>query len=341
MDPEIIEQKEGDEVVARYIIYKKLGKGGFGTTYLVKRDTQPDKFYVIKRVSVSDREMQDALVEIDMLQTIAKYGCKRSILCYVDHFITSSTVSGSRPHIVNLVTDAFTTGWYTNYSAIFTLSDFIDYQRYFEEETVPRNVILKIMYQLLDAISYLHKIGIAHGDIKPENILIDREHNIQIIDFGLACTDKCYARGTFMFTPPELIAKYNGPGYTVEEVKRADVFAAGLVFYKLANFEYPFPIKRKRGPDEEPRSDDSPGSFSVNIESLFAGIWQLHRFYKERGEYVLSFYNFNAGPLDKEINDLIERMLRIDPTVRLTATEALAIVGKMIDDYTMYLQLQQ
>lgn len=43
------------------------------------------------------------------------------------------------------------------------------------------------MTQILDAISYMHKIGICHRDIKPENILYDdKECQIKIIDFGVS-----------------------------------------------------------------------------------------------------------------------------------------------------------
>ena len=44
-----------------------------------------------------------------------------------------------------------------------------------------------IFHQIIDAIEYLHQMGITHRDLKPENILLDSSHkNIKIIDFGLS-----------------------------------------------------------------------------------------------------------------------------------------------------------
>jgi serine/threonine-protein kinase CTR1 len=44
----------------------------------------------------------------------------------------------------------------------------------------------KIALQLIGVISYLHRLGIVHRDIKSHNILIDRNYTIKICDFGLA-----------------------------------------------------------------------------------------------------------------------------------------------------------
>jgi len=44
----------------------------------------------------------------------------------------------------------------------------------------------RIAVQLVGVISYLHRHGIVHRDIKSHNILIDKNYNIKICDFGLA-----------------------------------------------------------------------------------------------------------------------------------------------------------
>jgi 5'-AMP-activated protein kinase, catalytic alpha subunit len=63
----------------------------------------------------------------------------------------------------------------------------------------------KFIQQLLNAIEYLHELGVVHRDLKPENILLDYKYNVKIVDFGLsdiylkgemlktACGSPCYA----------------------------------------------------------------------------------------------------------------------------------------------------
>lgn len=63
----------------------------------------------------------------------------------------------------------------------------------------------KFFRQLCSAIKHMHKLGIAHRDIKPPNILLDENNNLKLIDFGLGnfygpreylntpCGSPCYA----------------------------------------------------------------------------------------------------------------------------------------------------
>ena len=54
------------------------------------------------------------------------------------------------------------------------------------EEKLSWNQAGIIITQLVDALAYCHALGIAHGDIKPENIMITRGGNVKLIDFGMA-----------------------------------------------------------------------------------------------------------------------------------------------------------
>ena len=97
------------------------------------------------------------------------------------------------------------------------------------------------MWQVLDALSYLHRHDVVHRDIKPENILYDPStKKIKIIDFGIskrfrrrgALFDMWTITGTLYYRAPEM---FSG-GYR----EGVDVWAAGILLYKLVCGQTPF-----------------------------------------------------------------------------------------------------
>jgi len=106
--------------------------------------------------------------------------------------------------------------------------------------------IIGIVYQLLNTLVYLHSLGFAHLDIKPENIILEKStNNLKLIDVEFLChfQDKtCVATGISPhYTSPNLYhATFNS--WRKNENKqfvdhrhmlKADVFSAGLVIYEL------------------------------------------------------------------------------------------------------------
>jgi protein-serine/threonine kinase len=100
--------------------------------------------------------------------------------------------------------------------------------------------LITSFYHVLHALEYMHDIGIAHRDIKIENILLGKEgKDVKVIDFGQSIEfkkndkyqhayDLCGTEGYF---PPEY---YNQPEYMPDKV---DVWCCGIVLYNLM-FDY-------------------------------------------------------------------------------------------------------
>jgi len=90
--------------------------------------------------------------------------------------------------------------------------------------------------ELLEALGYLHALGIVHSDVKPENVLISRKQGAVLIDFDLALrleTPRQGFAGTVAFASPE-----QARGEAAMPV--SDLYAAGVILYRGLTGQVPF-----------------------------------------------------------------------------------------------------
>ena len=94
------------------------------------------------------------------------------------------------------------------------------------------DVALFYACEILLSIQYLHKMNVVYRDIKPENLLIDKEGHIKITDFGFAkqlINDRTYTLcGTPEYLAPEII-KGSKVGYG----KSVDWWALGILMFEM------------------------------------------------------------------------------------------------------------
>lgn len=96
----------------------------------------------------------------------------------------------------------------------------------------------EIFFQLCSAVLYMHNLGLVHGDIKLENILLAGGSKVLLSDFGLARhppDDQLINCGTIEYAAPELISAEHG-----EDPFKSDIWALGVVLYALVYKQLPF-----------------------------------------------------------------------------------------------------
>eukprot|EP01130_Rhizamoeba_saxonica_P011382 TRINITY_DN4731_c0_g1_i2.p2 TRINITY_DN4731_c0_g1~~TRINITY_DN4731_c0_g1_i2.p2 ORF type:complete len:237 (-),score=71.00 TRINITY_DN4731_c0_g1_i2:950-1660(-) len=114
------------------------------------------------------------------------------------------------------------------------------YDSLIDEGAYPEARARKYMFQMLDAIKYLHSKGIVHRDMKPENVLFKDEskETLKITDFGLSrvVDDAVHMQticGTPAYTAPEILAS---EGYD----KACDLWSLGVLLYVMLSKTPPF-----------------------------------------------------------------------------------------------------
>lgn len=207
-----------DTVVAgRYVVSGMLGVGGSAIVYrahdrLLRRT-------VALKILRSDRLTPAALKRLQREVTVAQ--------------------QVSTPHIVRV----FDVGE-SDHGAFLTME-------HVEGETLreriargpmPVDEAIGIGRQLLAALEALHLVGAVHRDVKPGNVLIDRDGCVKLVDLGLArdvadeewrATQTDAVVGTFEYVPPEQLV-----GGDVDA--RTDLYSFGVVLYECLTGELPF-----------------------------------------------------------------------------------------------------
>ena len=210
----------------RYKLLKVLGKGGFGITYLGLH-TGLNKKVAIKEYFPKDsfRRQSDG--------TQVSYSNTGENRKNIERFLKEARTMAELKHKgVVSVSDVFE----ENATAYYVM-DYIEGQSLEDKGTLPEAAALKYIDQVAQALKYIHDKGILHLDIKPANIMIDRDDNAVLIDFGISkhydgggeatsTTTVGYSAG---YSPIEQMT----PGGLKQFTPSTDIYALGATIYKI------------------------------------------------------------------------------------------------------------
>jgi serine/threonine protein kinase len=117
---------------------------------------------------------------------------------------------------------------------------------------------VSIAHQVAEGLSEAHRLGVVHRDLKPGNIMIDKEGNAKIMDFGIARSllgKGLTGEGAIIGTP-EYMSPEQVEGKEADQ--RADIYALGIILFEMLvgrppfEGETPFSIANKHKTEPPP-----------------------------------------------------------------------------------------
>jgi hypothetical protein len=119
---------------------------------------------------------------------------------------------------------------------------------YVQEHHLPLAAILRLMQAVCDAIQHAHQNGVIHRDLKPSNILVTKDGQPHVVDFGLAAAvTREEGAGAMSFDgevtgTPAYMSPEQAAGRPEHVDTRTDVYSLGVVFYRLVTGSFPYDV---------------------------------------------------------------------------------------------------
>ncbi|MGD8783520.1 MAG: serine/threonine-protein kinase [Thioalkalispiraceae bacterium] len=208
-------------MLGRYTIEHELGRGAMGMVYL-GRDPKIGRTVAIKTMVLAQEFEGEKLQEVK------------------ERFFREAETAGRLNH-PNIVT-IYDVGEDEDLSYI--AMDYLKGENLLayckSENLLPTKEVFECVLKVSNALEYAHQNGVIHRDVKPANIIYDRDTSVlKVTDFGVAClTDSSKTKtGTILGSPsymsPEQLAGLKVDG-------RSDLFSLGVTLYQMLTGELPF-----------------------------------------------------------------------------------------------------
>ncbi len=205
--------------IGKYELIGKIAQGGMGTLYKARHPTL-DRVVLLKKLALRgggkfvERFKREARLMMDFKD--------EGIVQVYDHF-----KAGSNYFIVEEFIDGM------------SLEQLIHRERYLGNDAAT-----VILYEVCKALKYAHDKQVIHRDIKPGNILVSKQGEVKLADFGIATSreeteDGLTQDGTMLGTPAYVPPEQLDDARNVDI--RADIYSLGVVLYEMLTGRTPYP----------------------------------------------------------------------------------------------------
>ncbi len=222
--------------IGPYRIVRTIGEGGMGIVFLARqeRPTRVVALKVIRASLLSPRTLSRFEQEAEVLARLQHPG-----IAQVYQVGTYATEQGILPYIA---------------------MEYVEGERldhYATKHALTLEARLELAARLADAVEHAHQKGVIHRDLKPGNVLVTREGQPKVLDFGVARlsddedtrtttlrTDAGALMGTLTYMSPE---QAGGDPQAIDT--RTDVYSLGVVLYELLSGRLPYMLERSALPE--------------------------------------------------------------------------------------------
>ena len=298
------------ERIGRYRVERVLGQGGFGLVYLAF-DEQLGRPVAVKvphaRLVSRPEDAEPYLAEA---RTIAN----------LDH-----------PNIVPVYDIGSTTDY-----LCFVVAKYIDGEDLATRIKRSRLTIaeaVQLVVTVAEALHYAHKRGLVHRDIKPGNILIDKNAAAFVVEFGLALREQDVGKGPRYAGTPAYMSpeQARGEGHRVDG--RSDIFSLAVVLYELLVGRRPFTGETAielleaitKHETKPPRQiDDSiPKELErICLKALSKRASERYTTAKDMADDLRHFLTHNSDPITSIVSASITPVAQLPSTVKIAGTTA-------------------
>lgn len=274
------------ETIGEFKVLAELGKGAHSTIYLIRRASDQRQF-ALKVVPIENADhtkyQEQAQLEFRVGQML-------------DH-----------PNLIKIYALETQRDWFFRVRKVHLLLEYVNGKTLDQALKLSTPWLVQVFAQIAAGLVHMHRRGVYHADLKPNNIMLNRVGGVKILDFGLARIKgepKERVQGT-----PEYMAPEQSKHTTVNE--RTDIYNFGATMYRLVTGKLPpgtVAAPNSPAPDKKLFRDllkpvqqlapDTPEALAALIHHC------LEYEAKKRPERVSDVQN--------ELNALVEKLVKTD-----------------------------